>query len=205
MFKTFITQKYIIYNLKLEHLKFCNATIIYIYNPFFITCLKTSRLSNKQHFNSLFSHKREAGPITRISNNLNMFYQCNKTIICKLVNKTKSLNQISFQTLTLAVACRFKKYMRVRGVGYKFLLNMPLLIVDVGYSHKLGTILPSNINVIFSRKFSKIRLQAKTLKLLTFFRAKIRKFRIPDIYKGKGIRYRYEYRKLKEGKKKKTF
>lgn len=96
----------------------------------------------------------------------------------------------------------FKKYLRVRGVGYKFELSNGILIATVGYTHKLKKILPVEFYTKFSRKSKVVRFRSKSLTKLTGFLAALRVLRLPDIYKGKGIRYRRDPVRRKPGKRK---
>jgi len=95
----------------------------------------------------------------------------------------------------------FKEYLRVRGVGYKFQLTKNnILLIDVGYSYKLEIKLPKEYKITFSKKQSKMRLRLTDLQKITLLIAKIRKLRLPDVYKGKGIRYLQDNHPQKIGK-----
>jgi large subunit ribosomal protein L6 len=96
----------------------------------------------------------------------------------------------------------FKKYLRVRGVGYFFKLENGILTAKVGYTHTLQKTLPIDFRTKFSRKFKVVRFRSKSLTKLTLFLARLRVLRLPDIYKGKGIRYRRDPIRRKPGKRK---
>jgi large subunit ribosomal protein L6 len=96
----------------------------------------------------------------------------------------------------------FKKYLRVKGVGYKFELVNGILSANVGYTHKLQKILPVEFYTKFSRKSKVVRFRSKSLSKLTGFLAALRVLRLPDIYKGKGIRYKRDPIRRKPGKRK---
>ena len=96
----------------------------------------------------------------------------------------------------------FKKYLRVRGVGYYFQLDNGILAAKVGYTHPLLKPVPSEFFTKFSRKSKVIRFRSKSLTKLTEFLAALRVLRRPDIYKGKGIRYKGDPVRRKPGKRK---
>jgi len=110
----------------------------------------------------------------------------------------------------------FKGFLRVRGVGYRFQLEQadskapvgseeanPHLHVSAGLSHPLVVPLNPEFQTTLTRKFRTLRLRSKGLNSLTTTMASLRSMRPPDVYKGKGIRYRKETGITKEGKKKK--
>jgi len=111
----------------------------------------------------------------------------------------------------------FKGYLRVRGVGYRFAVDepsaaekaanvaaAPTLHVSAGLSHPLVVALNPEFKHALTRKFRMLRLRSKGLNSLTQTLAALRELRPPDVYKGKGIRYRKDNVVKKEGKKKKV-
>jgi large subunit ribosomal protein L6 len=98
----------------------------------------------------------------------------------------------------------FKKFLRLRGVGYKFSIKNRILITDVGFTHLLYKKLYAEMFFKFSRKYTVLRTKSKNLARLTGFISSLRNLKKPDVYKGKGIRYLKENIIYKEGKKKKS-
>jgi large subunit ribosomal protein L6 len=98
----------------------------------------------------------------------------------------------------------YKNFLRVRGVGYRFQLISKTLIINVGYSHSLQIKLPLKHKFILNKKSNFLRVKSSSLAKLSNFLAFVRNLRQPDVYKGKGIRYKKDPIRLKEGKKKKT-
>lgn len=94
------------------------------------------------------------------------------------------------------------KYLILRGVGYKFINKFQYLSLQLGYSHKINITIPSHIKFKFNRKYTKIKFLSNSLNNLTNLLSFIRSFKKPDVYKGKGIRYRKDKIFYKEGKKK---
>jgi large subunit ribosomal protein L6 len=73
------------------------------------------------------------------------------------------------------------------------------LRLNLGFSHPILFPLPEGINVEVERQ-TNIKVKGIDKQLVGSVAAKIRSFRPPDPYKGKGIRYADEYVKLKVGK-----
>jgi len=89
------------------------------------------------------------------------------------------------------------------GVGYKAQANGQLLELSLGYSHNLLMELPVEINIATTAEKGKnptIILKSADKQLLGQVAAKIRSFRKPEPYKGKGIRFKGEEIKKKAGK-----
>jgi len=118
---------------------------------------------------------------------------------------TSELNFINvlLRRMIIGAGVGFKKYLRVRGVGYKFFLENTLLKINVGYTHIIKKYIPSEFYIKFSRKFKVMRLRSKSLTKLTGFLCALRALRRPDVYKGKGIRYKRDPVKRKPGKSRK--
>jgi large subunit ribosomal protein L6 len=98
----------------------------------------------------------------------------------------------------------FKQFLRVRGVGYKFQLLGDKMTIQAGYSHLLEVRIPFLQSFSFNKKSTFLRVKSNNLVLLTKFLSFVRNLRKPDVYKGKGIRYKRDSVLRKEGKKKKS-
>jgi len=107
------------------------------------------------------------------------------------------LNQIMTNIMASA-----KKYLILRGVGYKFFRQKSYLSIQLSFSHKVNIILPSYICTKLNRKSTAIRFKTNYQQDLNSLLAKIRNIKQPDVYKGKGIRYKFDKTVRKEGKKK---
>jgi large subunit ribosomal protein L6 len=91
-------------------------------------------------------------------------------------------------------------------VGYKFEISPLKITTSVGYSHLLSQKWPlvsSLRSRSLNKKATQISFQGSDLSNLNLYAATIRNFRQPDVYKGKGLRYKNDFIKRKEGKKKK--
>ena len=94
----------------------------------------------------------------------------------------------------------FKKTLVIYGVGYKANTKDGFLNLSLGFSHDVKIEIPSEItvNVI---KATTIELESHDKELLGLFASNIKKLRLPEPYKGKGVKYLGEYIVRKEGKK----
>ena len=92
----------------------------------------------------------------------------------------------------------FSKNLEIRGVGYQANMKGKYLVLQLGYSHDIYFEPPEGI-VIKANK-TEISVQGISKQLVGEVSAKIRSFRKPEPYKGKGIRYKNEYVRSKQGK-----
>ena len=113
-----------------------------------------------------------------------------------------SIITVLLKRMIIGAGVGFKKYLRVRGVGYKFETSSSVLSAKVGYTQLVKKAIPSEFYLKFSRKSKVIRCRSKSLNSLTGFLSALRSMRKPDIYKGKGIRYRRDTARAKPGKRK---
>jgi large subunit ribosomal protein L6 len=98
----------------------------------------------------------------------------------------------------------YRVRLKTVGVGYKGRLEEnDLLRIAVGYSHPLHYFLEQSIRIKFSRKNNRFNLQGANSAITHQTAADLYNFKKPDVYKGKGVRYRGVKLLKKEGKKKK--
>lgn len=94
----------------------------------------------------------------------------------------------------------FKKELEIIGVGYKFAVQGNNLVINAGYSHPVKLEIPTGIKVEAVSN-TEINITGCDKILVGEFAANVRKVRKPEPYKGKGIRYKDEHVRRKEGKK----
>ncbi len=94
----------------------------------------------------------------------------------------------------------FKKELEIIGVGYKFAVQGNTLVINAGYSHPVKLDIPTGIKVEAVSN-TEINITGCDKILVGEFAANVRKVRQPEPYKGKGIRYKDEHVRRKEGKK----
>ena len=100
--------------------------------------------------------------------------------------------------MVIGVTAGFKKELQIVGVGYKAALQGSKLNLSLGYSHPIVYQIPEGVKVTLNE--NKILVEGADKQLVGQTAAEIRRFRSPEPYKGKGIRYVDERIVLKEGK-----
>jgi large subunit ribosomal protein L6 len=93
----------------------------------------------------------------------------------------------------------FKKTLSILGVGYKAELLGKKLSLSLGYSHPILFVPPEDIKIIVDNP-TRIVVSGIDKELVGQVAAKLRAFRPPEPYKGKGIRYEEEKVRKKAGK-----
>lgn len=94
----------------------------------------------------------------------------------------------------------FKKELEINGVGYRFQLAGNTLTISAGYSHPVKMEAPEGIK-LESPSQTELTISGYDKQAVGEFAANVRKVRGPEPYKGKGIKYKDEHIRRKEGKK----
>ena len=119
-------------------------------------------------------------------------------------NRAKhGLYRALLQNMVLGVSEGYKKEMEVIGVGYRATATGQQLELALGYSHPIIFEIPNEIKVSTDTQKGQapvVRLESFDKQLLGQVAAKIRSFRVPEPYKGKGIRFVGEEIRRKAGK-----
>ncbi|MDD4778858.1 MAG: 50S ribosomal protein L6 [Fermentimonas sp.] len=105
--------------------------------------------------------------------------------------------------MVIGVSEGFRKEMELVGVGYRVSNNGQIVEFSLGYTHSIFMELPKEIKVETKMERNKnplIMLESCDKQLLGQVCAKIRSFRKPEPYKGKGIRFVGEQVRRKSGK-----
>ena len=95
----------------------------------------------------------------------------------------------------------FTKTLELNGTGYRASVSGAKLKLELGYSHDINFDIPADIKIECPKQ-NLIKLTSINKEKLGAAAAKIRSFRKPEPFKGKGIKYIDEYIVRKEGKKK---
>lgn len=93
----------------------------------------------------------------------------------------------------------FERVLEIEGVGYRSELKGTTLVINIGYSHPVNFDLPEGVSASIDKN-TVIRLRGIDKELLGRTAAAIRRFRPPEPYKGKGIKYSGEKIRRKAGK-----
>jgi len=99
------------------------------------------------------------------------------------------------------VAKGFSVALEINGVGYRAAVQGKTLNLQLGFSHDINFPIPDDIK-IFCEKPTSILISGPDRQRVGEVAAKIRSYRKPEPYKGKGIKYVTETVRRKEGKKK---
>ncbi|MEE9524309.1 MAG: 50S ribosomal protein L6 [Thermodesulfovibrionales bacterium] len=94
----------------------------------------------------------------------------------------------------------FSRDLELHGIGYRAQLQGNKLIFSLGYSHPIEFELPEGIKAEVDKKQTKITVSGIDKQLVGQVAANLKELRLPDAYKGKGIRYADERIRLKPGK-----
>lgn len=97
------------------------------------------------------------------------------------------------------VAMGFSKKLSIEGIGYRAALDGASLVLALGFSHPVRVVPPEGIE--FHVEKNMIVVSGVSKELVGDTAARIRAFRPPEPYKGKGIRYLGEIVRRKAGKK----
>ncbi len=103
--------------------------------------------------------------------------------------------------LVAGVTKGFEKRLEITGVGYKAAVAGKNLQLSLGYSHDIEFPIPAGV-AITTPKPTEIAIAGIDKHLVGEIAAKIRSYRGPEPYKGKGVKYAGEFIFRKEGKKK---
>lgn len=109
------------------------------------------------------------------------------------------LTRSLINNMVVGVTQGFKKALEINGVGYRAEISGNVLTLSLGYSHPVVYELPEGISVAVEKQ-TKLTVSGIDKQLVGSASAKIRSFRAPEPYKGKGIKYADERILRKAGK-----
>ena len=121
----------------------------------------------------------------------------------KEIRSMHGLYRALIYNMVHGVSVGYTKKLELIGVGYRAATNGQKLDFSVGFSHNIVFDIPQEIKVTAETEKGKapvITLTSHDKQLLGAVASKIRSFRKPEPYKGKGIRYVDEYVRRKAGK-----
>mmetsp|Transcript_165 Transcript_165/g.281 ORF Transcript_165/g.281 Transcript_165/m.281 type:complete len:224 (-) Transcript_165:132-803(-) len=102
--------------------------------------------------------------------------------------------------MVVGVSDGFEKVQQLIGVGYRANVDGKVLVLNLGLSHPVRLDIPPAVQVVAEDKGVTLKVSSYDKCVLGDFCAKIRSYRPPEPYKGKGIRFLGEYVRKKEGK-----
>ena len=111
------------------------------------------------------------------------------------------LSRTLVQNIFVGVTSGFEQRLEINGVGYRAQVEGKALNLALGYSHDVKFPIPEGIK-IETPKPTEIVISGIDKQKVGQVAAEIRRWRPPEPYKGKGVKYAGEYIFRKEGKKK---
>ena len=127
-------------------------------------------------------------------------------VLTKQIKPSKEANVMQGTTNSLisnmitGVSKGYDKGLEAVGVGYRFQVSGNKITINAGYSHPVVMEAPKELSVT-SESNTEITIHGIDKQKVSEFAANVRKVREPEPYKGKGIRYKDEKVRRKEGKK----
>lgn len=117
----------------------------------------------------------------------------------KQANADHGLYRNLIHNMVLGVTTGFSKTLVITGVGYRAEVKGDTLMMNLGYSNDFFVTIPTGLTAV-ADPTGKLTISGADKKLVGEFSAQIRKLRLPEPYKGKGIRYDNEVIRRKVGK-----
>ena len=154
----------------------------------------------------IFLAKGKLGEMqTTVNSNYNIDINNNEIKVIPNIDKNKDPNwgttRAIIANIINGVTNGFTKTLELNGTGYRASVSGSKLKLELGYSHDVNFDIPSDIKIECPKQ-NLIKLSSINKEKLGAAAAKIRSFRKPEPFKGKGIKYIDEYIFRKEGKKK---
>ncbi|MSN27117.1 MAG: 50S ribosomal protein L6 [Geobacter sp.] len=109
------------------------------------------------------------------------------------------LTRTLINNMVVGVTKGFQTNLEINGVGYRAEVKGNELVLSLGYSHPVNFLIPGGISIDVE-KMTKLSVKGFDKELVGQTAAKIRSFRSPEPYKGKGIKYADETILRKAGK-----
>lgn len=117
----------------------------------------------------------------------------------KFFKSQHGLVRALINNMIIGVTEGYKKVLEIVGVGYRAEMKNNVLFLALGYSHSIYLVPPKGIDIELEGP-QKITVSGCDKAVVGQVAAKIRSFRPPEPYKGKGIKYQNEHIRRKAGK-----
>ena len=155
--------------------------------------------------NSLLKVKGKFGTLERTIPEILGIEQNDGTLIVKLKTETRvnkalhGLYRTLINNMLIGVSEQFLITLTLQGVGYRASVQGKSLVLNLGFSHPVNIDIPDGITVEVVQNTT-INIKACDKEQLGLFASKVRAWRPPEPYKGKGILYQGEQILRKAGK-----
>ena len=111
------------------------------------------------------------------------------------------MNRSLINNAVIGSSTGYEKTLELVGVGYRAALKDKILNLQLGYSHDINFDIPEGIKIVVEKQTT-VKVSGSDKQQVGMVCSKIKSFRKPEPYKGKGIREKGQYILRKEGKKK---
>ncbi|MBQ8301701.1 MAG: 50S ribosomal protein L6 [Clostridia bacterium] len=147
---------------------------------------KNGTLSRQLHQDMIIKQEGDVITVERPSEN-------------KMHKSLHGLTRTLLNNMIVGVTDGFTKELEINGVGYRAAMQGKVLNLSLGYSHPVNFEAKEGVTIEVPAP-NKIIVKGANKEDVGATAAKIREFRQPEPYKGKGIKYSYEVIRRKEGK-----
>ena len=152
------------------------------------------------------SVKGPKGQLDRLLPETAIVEQNNGTILVqrqddsRISRQRHGLSRTLIANMVEGVSKGYEKRLSIVGVGYRAQVQGTKLVLNVGYSKPVELDAPEGIKFEVAEKGLEVIISGINKEIVGNVAAKIRAVRPPEVYKGKGIRYKGEYIRRKAGK-----
>ncbi len=115
------------------------------------------------------------------------------------VRSNHGLTRALLNNMVKGVTTGFERKLDIQGVGFKSEVKGTTLVMQLGFSHPIEFPFPNGITISVE-KGTKLSVKGSDRQIVGETAAKLKAFRPPDSYKGKGVRFEGEHVRLKAGK-----
>ena len=122
----------------------------------------------------------------------------------KVTQSTKRLwgmNRSLLNNAIIGISKGYEKILELSGVGFRAALKGKQLNLQLGFSHDINFDIPDSVKIVVEKQ-TIIKISGSDKQEVGMITSKIKSFRQPEPYKGKGIKEQGQYILRKEGKKK---
>tara|TARA_B100001057_G_scaffold280797_1_gene281216 strand:- start:1718 stop:2257 length:540 start_codon:yes stop_codon:yes gene_type:complete len=111
------------------------------------------------------------------------------------------MNRSLINNAIIGASVGFEKTLELSGVGYRAAIKGKQLNLQLGFSHDINFDIPEDVKILVEKQTT-IKISGIDKQKVGMITSKIKSFRPPEPYKGKGIKEKGQYVLRKEGKKK---
>ena len=111
------------------------------------------------------------------------------------------MNRSLVNNAIIGTSSGYEKILELSGVGYRAAIKDKNLNLQLGFSHDVNFLIPEGLNISVEKQTT-IKIKGSDKQQVGMVASKIKSFRPPEPYKGKGIKEKGQYILRKEGKKK---